>query len=94
MGIEILITVALASGGSVASIYMMLFRLERNIDDRLDDLEKAIAQKQSDINHIQERIVRLEDHENQEAINLRRALMQMQQWIDVVASPVNVRTDP
>lgn len=94
MGIEILITVAIASGSSVSAVWFMLWRLERSLDGRLDDIEKAILQKQHDITLINQRIERLEDHENQEARNLRTALGQIQQWIDLVASPVAVRTEP
>lgn len=94
MGLEILLTVAIASGGAVSTIYMMLHNLERRLDARLDAIELAIAHKQIDIERVRERIQRLEDNQNQEARNLRNVLAQMQQWIDVVTSPVNVRTDP
>lgn len=94
MGLEILITVAIASGGSVGAVYMMIFGLERRMDDRMDKLEDLIKESKSDINLSNQRIERLEDHENQEARNLRTALGQIQQWIDLVASPVNMRTDP
>lgn len=93
-GIELLITVAIASGGVVSSIYMMLHGLERQLDSRLDAIEMAIAKREGDLVLINERIERLEDHENQEARHLRTVLSQVQAWIDVVASPVNTRTDP
>lgn len=93
MGIELLITVALTSGGSVGAVYMMIFGLERNIDKRLDGIEMAIARIEADVVLGDQRVERLEDHENNQARNLRQALRQLQDWIDVVASPVQIRKD-
>lgn len=91
MGIEILITVALASGGSVSAVWAMLWRMERAIDQRLDVIQMAIAEREGKAKHLEDRIERLEDHENQEARSLRTALGQIQNYIDLVASPVQVK---
>lgn len=85
--------VAIASGGAVAAVYAMLHQLERNIDRRLDKVELAIRDEAQAVNGLQRRISRLEDHENQEAQNIQAVILQMQQWLEAVRSPIALKLD-
>ncbi|ANV90679.1 hypothetical protein [Picosynechococcus sp. PCC 8807] len=87
MDFGILITVAIASGSTVAALFQQIGAMERRLDQRLDKIELAIA---SQMPGLEGRIVRLENNQNQEARSARAILSQLEKLVAAVAKPVPV----
>ncbi|AMA07913.1 hypothetical protein [Picosynechococcus sp. PCC 73109] len=87
MDFGILITVAIASGSTVAALFQQIGAMERRLDKRLDKIELAIA---SQMPGLEGRIVRLENNQNQEARSVRAMVSQLEKFAAAVARPVPV----
>ncbi|ANV86058.1 hypothetical protein [Picosynechococcus sp. PCC 7117] len=87
MDFGILITVAIASGSTVAALFQQIGAMERRLDQRLDKIELAIATKMP---ALESRIQRIENNQNQEARSVRAMVSQLEKFAAAVARPVPV----
>ena len=87
MDFGILITVAIASGSTVAALFQQIGAMERRLDQRLDKIELAIAAKMPGL---EARLERVENNQNQEARSARAILRQLEAFVSTVAKPVPV----
>lgn len=94
MELSLLITVAIASGGTVAAVNRMINSLKDHMDARMDRIEVAIAVSEENRKIIDQRLNRLEDHENKEIEQMRKVMDQIQGWIDVVRQPIAIKPEP
>jgi hypothetical protein len=74
MGIEILITVAVFSGGTVAAVYKMLSHLERILDNRCDQISGQVIENRGMLNLMDHRLTGLETINRHERSQLSEIL--------------------